>query len=58
MTNCECVNCGWTGNESELIEVDNGNYEEYFGARVWRQFIEVECPNCGSPDDLKIEGEY
>lgn len=46
----KCSDCEEYFNEDNINKIDNGNYEEYFGAKVWMPCVEYFCPYCGSDD--------
>lgn len=54
MTTYRCIECG---HECDLIEVDHGGWEEFWGAKVWHhQYTDVtDC--CQSEDYETIEEE-
>lgn len=55
----KCENCNQTGWWDDLHLSDQGGYEEFWGARVWRSEYEASCPACGGTDITEItEEEY
>ena len=55
--NVECVNCGWTGSDTELVSSDGDTELAVFltgkGHCITRTFN--LCPECGSDDITQIE---
>lgn len=46
----KCSNCGQIFNGQQLEIRDDGNYEEYWGSKVWMPSIVSICPYCKSED--------
>ena len=51
----KCYNCEITFEEDDLVEVDYGGWEEFWGAKVWHhQYVDC-CPKCHQDDIEEIE---
>ena len=49
--NVECNNCGWVGNDGELI----ASQEDYDSDKDTREIAFNRCPDCDSTDVSGIE---
>lgn len=54
MANYKCTKCGEI---CDLIEVDEGGYEEWWGARVWRQDFTDYSDCCKAEFEEVVEDE-
>jgi len=46
--------CREVFDESKAVTRDDGNYEEFWGSKMWMPYLIDVCPYCGSEDI----GEY
>ena len=47
-----CLKCNGLFAHDELVEVDHGGYEEFWGAKVWRSEF-TDCSPCCFTDDIE-----
>ena len=50
----KCEMCREVFDESKAVTRDDGNYEEFWGSKMWMPYLIDVCPYCGSEDI----GEY